>query len=112
MRMKPKSYQKSSKHEAGRWVSRRRANPARLASRGVLLLVSLVLVRQAFAAGFTNASPMLTPRVLHTATLLPNGKVLVAGGLITNRPAMHTSSAEVYDPASGAWTVTAPMSVG
>jgi len=110
-RVKPKPQQKSLKLAAGRRVSERRSNPALLAALGVLLLISLVLARQAFAAGFTNASPMLTPRVLHTATLLPNGKVLVAGGLITNRPAVRTSSAELYDPASGAWTATAPMSV-
>ena len=40
--------------------------------------------------------------VQHTATLLPNGKVLVAaggdglGGIL--------SSAELYDPATGSWT--------
>ncbi len=109
--MKRKPYQKSPRLEAGRWISQRRGNPAPVASLGVLLLVSLVLARQAFAAGFTNASPMLNPRVLHTATLLQNGKVLVAGGIITNRPALRTSSAELYDPATGLWTATAPMSV-
>ena len=108
--MKRKPYLKSPKLEAGRWIPERRGNPAPLASLGVLL-VSLVLARQAFAAGFTNASPMLTPRVLHTATLLPSGKVLVAGGVVTNRLALRTSSAELYDPATGSWTATAPMSV-
>ncbi len=34
-------------------------------------------------------------RYLHTATMLPNGKVLVAGGAKT------TASAELYDPGSG-----------
>jgi hypothetical protein len=42
---------------------------------------------------------LATARELHTATLLPNGKVLVAGGL-------YVSSAELYDPASGTWTAT------
>ena len=36
--------------------------------------------------------------VMHTATLLPNGKVLVAGG--------NGTSAELYDPALGTWTPT------
>ena len=37
----------------------------------------------------------------HTATLLPNGKVLVAGGSIQW---LCLSSAELYDPASGTWS--------
>jgi hypothetical protein len=46
-------------------------------------------------------------RVDHTATLLPNGKVLVAGGSSTlNNP---LASAELYDPASGTWTLTGSM---
>ncbi|MBZ0090397.1 MAG: hypothetical protein K8H90_08480, partial [Thermoanaerobaculia bacterium] len=35
----------------------------------------------------------------HTATLLPSGKVLVAGGVDENSTAL--SSAELYDPATG-----------
>jgi hypothetical protein len=38
-----------------------------------------------------------TPRTSHTATLLPNGKVLVAGGF--NIGPLET--AELYDPARG-----------
>jgi N-acetylneuraminic acid mutarotase len=45
-----------------------------------------------------------------TATLLPNGKVLVAGGY--NGPgASYLSSAELYDPSTGTWSNTASMSV-
>ena len=42
----------------------------------------------------------------HTATLLPNGKVLVAGGMTA---ATFSSSAELYDPASGTWTTTGSL---
>lgn len=45
-------------------------------------------------------------RVGHTATLLPNGKVLVAGG--RSSEAIHRS-AELYDPATGRWTATGDM---
>ena len=60
---------------------------------------------------WTMASPMTTVRVGHTATLLPNGKVLVAGGsqTFTNFRATIQSSAELFDPATGNWTATAPM---
>ena len=47
------------------------------------------------------------PRYLHTATLLPNGKVLVAGGIDISGSA--SASAELYDPASGTWTATGSL---
>ncbi len=40
--------------------------------------------------------------------LLPSGKVLVAGGV----NAAYLSSAELYDPATGTWTVTGGMATG
>ena len=43
----------------------------------------------------------------HTATLLPNGKVLVAGGYDSS--GVYLSSAELYDPASGTWTATGSL---
>jgi N-acetylneuraminic acid mutarotase len=44
-----------------------------------------------------------TARAFHTATLLPNGKVLVAGGWGTNGT---LTSAELFNPATGTWTPT------
>ena len=41
-----------------------------------------------------------------TATLLPNGKVLVAGGCSDDGT---LASAELYDPASGTWTATGSL---
>ena len=51
---------------------------------------------------------LVTARYVHTATLLPNGQVLVAGGY---GPDCCTilASAELYDPATGAWTATGSM---
>jgi hypothetical protein len=46
-------------------------------------------------------------RFQHTATLLPNGKVLVAGGNTTFNVAL--ASAELYDPAIGTWTATGSL---
>jgi large repetitive protein len=48
-----------------------------------------------------------TGRFGHTATLLPNGKVLVAGGEVSSTNAL--SSAELYDPGTGTWTATGSM---
>lgn len=45
-------------------------------------------------------------RAAHTATLLPNGRILVAGGTTGTTP---LSSAELYDPATGAFGPAPPM---
>jgi hypothetical protein len=50
----------------------------------------------------------------HTATLLPNGKVLVAGGsyLDTLTGPLFLASAELYDPAAGSWSSTGSLGTG
>ena len=55
----------------------------------------------------TVTGSLNTARYLHTATLLPNGMVLVAGGLDSNLNALD--SAELYDPASGTWTLSGSL---
>ena len=52
-------------------------------------------------------SSMSVARSCHSATLLPNGKVLVAGGQGSDFNAL--ASAELYDPASGSWTATGSL---
>jgi hypothetical protein len=44
-----------------------------------------------------------------TATLLPNGQFLVAGG--SNRSGTYYASAEPYNPATGQWTLTGTMTI-
>ncbi len=59
-------------------------------------------------AGCWSATGSLaTARDYHTATLLPNGKVLVAGGEMGIGTIL--SSAELYDPASGMWSATGSL---
>jgi hypothetical protein len=43
-------------------------------------------------------------RAVHSAVLLNNGKVLVAGG--SNTQNKITNTAEIYDPATGKWQTT------
>jgi hypothetical protein len=52
------------------------------------------------------------PRRYHTAILLPNGQVLVAGGSGYPSVAGVSASAELYDPASGTWRSTGNLTQG
>ena len=61
---------------------------------------------------WTVTRSMNVARLVHTATLLSDGRVLVAGGWPD--PPTHSgllSSAELYDPATGTWTRTVNMNV-
>ena len=61
---------------------------------------------------FSPTGSMLTPRVAHTATLSPDGYVLIAGGLTSAaaiKEPMPLASAEIYDPATGTFSPTGSM---
>ena len=60
-------------------------------------------------ATWTTTGSMLEARTRHTATLLLDGRVLVAGGFGGSGPVQP--SAELYDPTSGAWTMTGNMTM-
>lgn len=62
---------------------------------------------------WTVTASMNMPRSGFSQTLLPNGKVLVAGGqekTCTTPPCAILSSAELYDPSTGTWSATGSMS--
>jgi hypothetical protein len=112
---------------SGTWGNSGNLNTARVNHTATLLNDGEVLA----AGGNDNAGPlasaelynpatgkwivtgsMATVRALQTATLLPSGQVLVAGGLIGISPsgvASYTDAAELYNPATGQWTVTGSM---
>jgi hypothetical protein len=58
-----------------------------------------------YVGGWVSTGSMNTARSFFSAALLPNGKVLVAGGLDSNGKSL--SSAEVYDPSLGTFSKTA-----
>ncbi len=77
---------------------------------GLMLAVPGMLAPfSAYAAGspWSAAGTMAQAREWHTATALPDGKVLIAGGY---GPGGLLSSAELYDPATGSWSSAGTMS--
>jgi hypothetical protein len=84
-------------------------NTARFSHSAIRLSDGRVLAIGGLASGATASSELYhpatgkwsaaasanSPRYLSTANLLPSGKVLVAGGVITRFP---LNSAELYDP--------------
>jgi hypothetical protein len=67
---------------------------------------------QLFDPGAMSWAPtgdMKQARGGHTATPLPDGRVLVAGGGDPNSNGRKFRTAELYDPATGSWTATGDM---
>ncbi|MEZ0109730.1 hypothetical protein ABH920_003744 [Catenulispora sp. EB89] len=60
---------------------------------------------------WSAAANLLTPRRLHTCTRLADGRVLVVGGVTgaMTDPAAPIAAAEIFDPATGAWTATGSL---
>jgi hypothetical protein len=58
---------------------------------------------------FTETGKLATARYKHTAGLLADGRVLIAGGSDERDWSGNLSSAEIYDPAAGKFTATAPL---
>ncbi len=94
-----------------------------LASGNVLVAAGVVNVS---SGGFFSGAELFDPatstwraaasvavaRGFHTATLLANGKVLVAGGLGVNPMSaapQRLASAELYDPATNTWSVVGSL---
>jgi Galactose oxidase, central domain/Dockerin type I domain len=80
----------------------------RIAAPLLLLTAGMVLVQPCAGQSgtWTETGGLHTARSNHTVTLLPNGKVLVAGGFDCCNV---LASAELYDPTSGTWSATGSL---
>ena len=72
----------------------------------LIALLVVAPVAQARSNPWGSAGSLAVKRELHTATLLPSGKVLVVGGYGINGP---LATAKVYDPASNTWNATGSL---
>jgi N-acetylneuraminic acid mutarotase len=79
-------------------------------------LVAIVLVAVASLAMWLqvdsaylwlSAGDMSNGRSQHTATVLPDGRVLVVGGI--SAAGVYLASADIYNPTTNSWTAAAPM---
>jgi formylglycine-generating enzyme required for sulfatase activity len=105
----------------GSMTAGRYGNSATLLASGKVLLaggnnkpLSSAELYDPAVGSFAATGPMTTPRYRHTATLLGSGEVLVSGGAtaaLMDDPGngTPTSSADLYDPATGAFGATGPM---
>jgi len=80
--------------------------PTRIAIQSLIASATFALAQPcaALSLEFQQTGSLATARSSQTATLLPSGKVLVAGG-------DDGGSCELYDPASGTWATTGSLIV-
>src|SRR3954471_2634892 len=86
---------------------------ARRAAVGAVLVVMMAFAGAGVAqAAWSGMDPLPSGRYNHTATVLADGRVLVAGGAgsapVASAP---LASARLYDPATNVWSDTGSMNV-
>ncbi|WP_053066700.1 Ig-like domain repeat protein [Archangium gephyra] len=111
------------------WSSTSSMATARYGHTSTLLLNGKVLAAGGTGAGSSSSPPVSSaelydpltgtwsatgslpaPLIDHTATLLLDGKVLVAGG--NSSTSYYLANAQLYDPATGAWSATGSLKTG
>jgi hypothetical protein len=61
------------------------------------------------SGAFTPTGSMTAPRLGHTMALLPDGRVAVVGGALGMAYETQTSTTEIYDPTTGAFSPGDPL---
>jgi hypothetical protein len=79
-----------------------------LGSGGMVMYSSAELYDPA-TGSWTATGGLIEPRGGHSATLLSDGRVLVAGGANGTGDRHVTRTAELYDPASRSWSATGSL---
>jgi len=80
----------------------------------VSVVTSTVVPAHGSSGTWTRTGSLNVARGEETATLLPNGQVLVVGGSanLAYWPPAALASAELYNPSTGTWTTTASLKTG
>ena len=65
---------------------------------GMRVLAAALIVTAVASGGLQPARDLRAPRAVHTATVLPDGRVLVAGGCVDPGCESPTATTELYDP--------------
>jgi hypothetical protein len=76
---------------------------------GTVVLSSAEVFNPSTLAFTPTATPMNSPRQQQSASLLPNGRVLMAGGFTTSPGSGPTNSAEIYYPDTKVFISVPPM---
>ncbi|HJV89482.1 MAG TPA: kelch repeat-containing protein [Holophagaceae bacterium] len=71
---------------------------------------AVALLYDPYSGTWAPTGALNVARVDHTATLLKDGRVLVTGGNANDPNTTPLASAEIYDPATGVWTLVSSMS--
>jgi WD40 repeat protein len=84
----------------------------RIAGSGFSTQLSSAELYNSATGTWISTGDLTTKRTGHTATLLPNGKVLIVGGVgVDGAPTAVLASAELYDPVTEQWTLTGAMNI-